>query len=287
MIELVKVSFKNIVNFNLEILDEIFYVVKSLESEYPDFYNWYHQKVYEGLKNGTRNILVARDEESQNIVGISILKNSDEKKICTFRVVPEFQHKGIGSELMKKSIGILGTNSPLITVSEDRIMEFQKILEKFNFKEVGKYNDYYRKGRFEISYNGYLNEQLLRDKSYKKSLFSIKPEYAFKILSGEKKFEYRRNRTKENISYMIIYATSPVKKIIGEVTVKNILCGSVENIWELTNKFSGINYDSYLKYFEGQENAYAYHLECPRQYNPYKDLSDFKLGRPPQSYQYL
>ena len=53
-------------------------------------------------------------------------------------------------------------------------------------------------------------------------LISIKPEYASKILDGIKKYEYRTTKAK-NVNKMIIYATSPVKKVIGEAEVKNIL----------------------------------------------------------------
>ena len=252
--------------------------MKGLEIEYPNFSNWYHQKVYQGLENGTRSLLIARDNASKKIAGISIIKNYHEKKICTFRILSEFQHKGIGSKLMEKSLEILETDSPLITVSEDHINEFQNILNKFNFKEIKKYDNYYKEGKFEISYNGYLE---------KKCLFSIKPEFAFKILEGKKTFEYRKNRTKENVSCMVIYATAPVKKIIGDVKIINIINDTPENIWQLTHKTSGISYEMYFKYFLKKRKAYAYHLEYPNKYSPYKELKDFEVKQAPQSYQYL
>jgi len=48
-------------------------------------------------------------------------------------------------------------------------------------------------------------------------LLSIKPEYAEKILNGEKKYEFRKVLPKnKSITKVIIYATMPIGKVIGE-----------------------------------------------------------------------
>lgn len=271
------ITFENVVSFNLEKTEAILDTLKPLEIEYPNFAAWYRKTVCDGLKNKTRSILLAYDDE-QKIAGISILKNFPEKKLCTFFVVAEFRHCGIGTEMMKKSIEILGTTSPIITVSENHIAEFKALLQNFGFKEFHRYQNYYREGQDEISYNGFLD---------RRALFSIKPEFAFKILSGEKIFEYRKTKTKENISHIVIYASSPVKKVVGEVKVADVISGIPEEIWKYTREFSGIDYDFYQKYFSGKKVAHAYHLQCPIQYQQYKDLIDFNVTRAPQSYQYL
>lgn len=85
---------------------------------------------------------------------------------------------------MERSIEVLCINSPLITVSEDHIEEFKTLLQKFNFQEFHKYLAYYRKGKYKISYKCYVSS----------CIFSIRAEFAFKILSGEKIFEYRKGR---------------------------------------------------------------------------------------------
>ena len=272
------IEFQCVLDSESEKLELVFEFLKNLKSEYPNFYEWYYGKVYDGLKSKTRSILLAYNVDDQKIAGVSILKDFEEKKICTFRVASEFQHRGIGTELMKKSIEILDTTSPLITVPEEHVAEFDKLLKKFDFKEFHRYLDYYRKEKYEISYNGYLD---------KRCLFSIKPEFAFKILSGEKIFEYRKTQTQKSISCMVIYAGYPIRKVIGEAEVVNVICGSPEEVWQLTNTFSGIEYSLYSKYFEGRKIAYAYQLSHPHFYNPYKELSDFKMSVPPQSYRYL
>jgi len=53
-----------------------------------------------------------------------------------------------------------------------------------------------------------------------KVLLSIKPKYAEMILSGEKKYEFRRAIFKKpGISKVVIYASSPVSKVIGEFEI--------------------------------------------------------------------
>ena len=66
-----------------------------------------------------------------------------------------------------------------------------------------------------------------------KVLMSIKPKYAMQILNGTKTFEYRKNRfRRQNIDSIVIYATSPVMKVIGEVQLVGVLEDEPEIIWE-------------------------------------------------------
>ncbi len=74
-----------------------------------------------------------------------------------------------------------------------------------------------------------------------KVLLSIKPEYAEKIFSGEKKYEFRKIGFKNRfIRTVVVYATMPVGKIIGEFGIKQILKDNPEQIWQKTKKYSGI-----------------------------------------------
>ena len=55
-----------------------------------------------------------------------------------------------------------------------------------------------------------------------KILLSIKPEFVEKIISGEKKFEFRKSLPKrDGITTVVVYSTMPVGKVIGEFKVKN------------------------------------------------------------------
>jgi predicted transcriptional regulator len=57
-----------------------------------------------------------------------------------------------------------------------------------------------------------------------KVVLSIKPEFAFKIFEGTKKFEFRKSIFKnENIKTIIVYASSPVQQVIGEFDFDEVL----------------------------------------------------------------
>ena len=67
-----------------------------------------------------------------------------------------------------------------------------------------------------------------------KVLLSIKPEFAEKIFDGTKKFEYRRTIFKNtNIKHIVVYASSPIQKVIGEfLQIGNILYEEKNNLWQ-------------------------------------------------------
>ena len=53
-----------------------------------------------------------------------------------------------------------------------------------------------------------------------KIVLSIKPEFAFKIFDGTKKFEFRKSIFKNvNIKSVILYASSPIQQVIGEFEI--------------------------------------------------------------------
>lgn len=87
-------------------------------------------------------------------------------------------------------------------------------------------------------------------------ILSIHPKHIEKILSGEKQYEYRK-RIPLSIDHLIIYATSPIKKVVAVIKIDTILKNTPQNIWELTNHHSGISYDFFMKYFTGTADAYA------------------------------
>ncbi|HDU3828587.1 TPA: ASCH domain-containing protein, partial [Klebsiella pneumoniae subsp. pneumoniae] len=62
-----------------------------------------------------------------------------------------------------------------------------------------------------------------------KVLLSIKPEFAEKILDGTKRFEFRKGIFKnQEISIVVIYATMPLGKVVGQFQIETILSGEPE-----------------------------------------------------------
>ena len=120
-----------------------------------------------------------------------------------------------------------------------------------------------------------------------KVILSIKPEFAFKIFDGTKKFEFRKSIFKnEKIKTIIVYASSPVQQVIGEFEIEEVLNYDLSTLWDLTQEFSGISEKFYYEYFTNKEQGFAIKIKKTRKYRTPKCLrADFNLS-PPQSFAY-
>ncbi len=119
-------------------------------------------------------------------------------------------------------------------------------------------------------------------------ILSIKPEFANKIFNGTKKFEFRRTLFKnKEVTKIVVYASAPISKIIGEFEINNIVHDDLNELWRRTSKFSGITEDYYIKYFNGKELGYAIEVKNPRKYDKELCIKESYGMKPPQSFAYL
>lgn len=119
-------------------------------------------------------------------------------------------------------------------------------------------------------------------------LLSIKPEFAEKIFNGTKKYEFRKSIFKRSdIHKIIVYVSSPVKKIIGEFSVEDVLCDTVEAIWNKTHQYSGISKQYYQTYYENRDKAYAIKIGNVIRYKCSCNLRDYNISAAPQSFIYI
>lgn len=121
----------------------------------------------------------------------------------------------------------------------------------------------------------------------RKIVLSIKPEYVAKILDGSKKFEYRTRAAKKNVDSIIIYETAPMKKVVAEAEILDVLAMPPEDLWKLTEKESGIRKSFFDSYFKNRKIAYAYKLGKITVFNKPQSLSHFGLLKAPQSFAYV
>lgn len=119
-------------------------------------------------------------------------------------------------------------------------------------------------------------------------LLSIKPKYANLIFSGEKHYEFRRSIFKNRpVKKVIVYASSPISKIIGEFEIDNILSLNLVDLWNETMKYAGIDKSFYDNYFDGKESGYAIKVKSYKKYKKHKELRDFNIKQAPQSFAYI
>lgn len=121
-----------------------------------------------------------------------------------------------------------------------------------------------------------------------KVVLSIKPEFANKIFDGSKKFEFRRIIFKnKEVKSIIVYASSPVQKVIGEFEIAEIFNDDLDSLWNLTKEHSGISEEFFYRYFAEKEKGFAIKIKNKKKYkNPKCLRRDYKLN-PPQSFVYI
>lgn len=121
-----------------------------------------------------------------------------------------------------------------------------------------------------------------------KILLSIKPEFAFKIFEGSKKFEFRKTIFKNDVKKVVVYASSPLQKVIGEFEIEDIISSDTDSLWEQTKEFSGITKEFYDSYFANKEIGYAIKIKSTRKYKkPLSLWDDFNISFAPQSFIYI
>jgi predicted transcriptional regulator len=121
-----------------------------------------------------------------------------------------------------------------------------------------------------------------------KVLLSIKPEFANKIFDGSKKFEFRRVIFKsQDVKTIIVYASSPVQKVIGEFEIEEILNEDLNSLWEKTKDFAGIPEQFFFEYFGEKNKGFAIRIKKTKKYKtPLCLQKEFNIS-PPQSFAYV
>lgn len=121
-----------------------------------------------------------------------------------------------------------------------------------------------------------------------KVILSIKPEFAEKIFDGTKKYEFRRAIFKNpDVKRVVVYSSSPVKKVIGEFEIEAILTHPPEKLWSKTKRYSGISQDYFFEYFGDKDVGFAIKIKSTRLYDKPRCIrEDYDLF-PPQSFLYL
>lgn len=118
------------------------------------------------------------------------------------------------------------------------------------------------------------------------ALISIHPRFAEAIISGSKKVELRRRIPSLEVGTRLwIYATMPVKAIVGSAVVASIIRDTPEAIWSTYSEHSAIERDEFDHYFEGIREAVCIELRTVEKFKHLgiDKLRKWKVGfHPPQ-----
>lgn len=122
-----------------------------------------------------------------------------------------------------------------------------------------------------------------------KVILSIKPQYAEKILNGSKKFEFRKaGFSMPGVTTVVIYATKPVGKVVGEFEIDCIHIGAPSSIWKKTKIYAGIDRKFFDEYYRDKSVAVAIGVGEVKRYRHALEISSLGEGiTAPQSFRYL
>ncbi|BDV35545.1 hypothetical protein SS37A_30740 [Methylocystis iwaonis] len=122
-------------------------------------------------------------------------------------------------------------------------------------------------------------------------MLSIKPEYAIKIIEGVKKVELRRRFPPGTVTgaRLYVYATVPLRALIGFATISRIDYLPVNDIWRLYGEVACIAREDFDAYYRGLTSGYVIVLKDVVPLSRPIPLAVLKeeLGfTPPQSFAY-
>lgn len=122
-------------------------------------------------------------------------------------------------------------------------------------------------------------------------LLSIKPEFAEKILSGEKHYEFRKTRFSdpESVHRVYLYSSSPDQKIVGSFELDNVIEASPVELWDQFGDVSGISEQSrFMDYFGEADTGIALGISDVNRFSkPIDPWTLFQDFHPPVSFQYI
>lgn len=145
----------------LELCNKLYDMTAFISTDYPKHKSWYYQKqLPETLDPEARRDILFAYDENQNIYGTAFIKSDNtEKKICTLFVSEDSRGLGIGTKLVEKSMEILGTTKPVITLADYKLPMFEGLIEKYNWEKTEEVSGLYNDRSVELVYNGKLTQE--------------------------------------------------------------------------------------------------------------------------------
>lgn len=245
-----------------KVCNEIFEFFKETIGEfYQYFYDWYYKKVCPEFFKGIRKIIIALD--SNFIIGVSILKISiEESKICSFKVREIDRNKGIGFNLLSRSLDYfnsIGVSDikifvPILKNNIDSTIRMCKFLNINSFTATEIVRREEDSNKLEIIFN-IGNYNVSKDQI----IMSIRKKYSDQIISNTKRVEFRRKPIPDNIKSIIINATgiNTGSIISGIFNIKEIIKDTPKNLWNRFKDIGGISRLDYDNYFSNCDIGYA------------------------------
>ena len=126
----------------------------TIADSYAQHFMWLEKTFIPGLRHGNRGYVFAEDKYNIHLAGCSLLKNGpDEKKLCCLFVDPAYRKQGIASKLIENTFQVLGTDKPVMTVSEQNLAQLMPLIKRYGFVLTNVRTGAYKSGVKEYYYN--------------------------------------------------------------------------------------------------------------------------------------
>jgi len=138
---------------NIPELYQVYDEFKHLDNYYPEFQNWYYNKLIPSVINGKGTALVLMDRNQ--MVGMSLFKPG---KLQASRIFPKYQNKGQGIRLLDRTFKEMNNDKPFVTISEEMFHQYSRIfINRYNFSIPKVEKGIYRPGKLEYLFNDIQN----------------------------------------------------------------------------------------------------------------------------------
>ena len=131
-------------------------------------------------------------------------------------------------------------------------------------------------------------QRLARTENTRVALLSIHPIYARGIIEKKKTVEFRRRSFGPDVTHVVVYATAPLRKVIGVFSVAYLDEGSPAQLWERHGERGLIERKPFFRYFKDAKSGVAIVIDNVHALQAPLSLRRF-TGRSvgPQSFQYV
>jgi predicted transcriptional regulator len=252
-------------------------LVRASEDMYPDIRRWFSDKVVPGLKSEKRIAWVAY--EGEQAIASAVLKLGERSKFCHLKIQQNFQDMDLGQMFFSQMAAESRHDAKEIhfTLPESLWAERHGFFESFGFSSAKKAGKQYRRSEAELACSAPFETvwssvvSRLSELAPKfvvggysldnRILVSIKPKYAGRILAKTKLVEIRKKFSRRWVGCRaVLYASSPLKALVGEATIASVTSGSPADIWSQFGESVGCSADEFRAYAGSRPEVNAIEL---------------------------
>jgi len=89
------------------------------------------------------------------------------------------------------------------------------------------------------------------------ALLAIHPHFADEILNGRKSVEFRKRAFGRDVDYVVLYATSPIKRVVGFFEVSYTWTERPQTLWSKYAHVGGIGEAEFCEYYRDSDRGVA------------------------------